>query len=139
MINTSRSGQAFLALTLLISAIVIIVGATIAFITIAFIDSSYGLQAAAQANAAALSGLEDATLNLERYGLSWNPGSSDTYTLGLPAGSATVVFKPNVPFLNFATVDSSAVVENRTQKIQAVFTVDPTTGQVALLSADTVQ
>ncbi|MDE2019358.1 MAG: hypothetical protein KGJ13_03350 [Patescibacteria group bacterium] len=137
--DSSRSGQAFLALTLLISAIVIVVGATIAFITIAFIDSSYGLQAAGQANAAALSGVEDAALNLERYGLAWNPGPSNTYTLSLPAGSATITFTPDSPTPDLATVVSAAVVQNRTQKIRAVFAVNPTTGQVALVSADKIQ
>jgi len=136
--RTSRSAQAFLSLILLIGAIIIVVGTTITFITIAFIDSSYGFQAANQAEAAAESGIEDAQLGLIRYGGKFPVGGVNPYTITTLTGTASVsVYQ--MAEQDLVTVISASTVFFRTRKVQAVFSVDPGSGQVSQVSWREVQ
>lgn len=111
----------------------LIAGATIAFITIAFIDSSYGAQSAGQAEAAAIGGIQDAQLRLIRGDLA----GGGTYTVATATGAATVTVAP--PSAGLAAVLSVGTVRFRTRKIQAVFAIDPVTGQVAMVSWSEIQ
>ncbi len=120
---------------LLIGAIVLVVGTTIAFVTATFIDSSYGTQASQNAEAAAAGGVYDAQLRLVRGDIA----AGGTYTVPTAATTATVTVTPNSPSAGLATVLSMATVLFRTRKIQAVFAIDPTTGQVSLVSWNEVQ
>jgi hypothetical protein len=63
-----RQGQSFLALILLIGGIVSLIGVTFAFLSGAFVDSSFGYQSSAIAEATAISGAEDALLQFPRSG-----------------------------------------------------------------------
>ncbi len=128
-----RHGQAFLSVVLLIGTIVIVVGTTIAFVTVAFIDSSYGTQALQGAEATAMAGIKDAQLRLARGDLT----SGGVYALPTIAGSAAVTVTP--PSAGLATVLSIATVNFRTRKIQAVFSIDPTTGKVTEVSQVEIQ
>jgi hypothetical protein len=130
-----RHGQAFLSVVLLIGAIVLVVGTTIAFITVTFIDSSYGTQASQNAEAAAAGGVNDAQLRLVRGDIA----AGGMYTVPVAATTATVTVTPNSPGPNLATVLSVATVLFRTRKIQAVFSIDPTTGQVSPVSWNEIQ
>jgi hypothetical protein len=118
---------------LLIGAIILVVGTTIAFTTVAFIDGSYGSQASQNAEAVAAGGVEDAQLRLARGDIA----NGGTYTVTTATGSATVTVTP--PSAGLATVLSIATVLFRTRKIQAVFAIDPTTGQVSQVSWNEVQ
>lgn len=131
-----RRGQAFLSVVLLIGAIVLVVGTTIAFITVTFIDSSYGTQASQQAEAAAGGGVNDAYLNLVRYGMAWCPTA---YAIPVGSVSVSVTCSPNTPNADLATVLSTATVQYRTRKIRVAFSIDPVTGQVAQVSWNEVQ
>ena len=135
----NRNGQSFLALVFLIGAIVAIAGILIAFLANSFVDTGYGLSAAAQAQSAAQSGVQDAMLQLER-----DPGASDPYPGGgytLPVGSttATVYITQNSPSLGEVTILSVATVSNRTRKIQTVLEQNASTSQWTTVSWTQVQ
>ncbi len=131
-----RTGQAFLSIVLLIGAIVLVVGTTIAFITATFIDSSYGTQASQNAEAAAAGGVNDAQLQLIRNSAFASAGG---YHVPSAVTAAPVTVPQHSPGANLVTVLSTATVLFRTRKIQAVFSIDPTTGQVAPVSWNEIQ
>jgi len=112
-----KKGQAFLALVFLIGAIVAMVGVTLAFLAGSFADTGYGYQALAQAQAAANSGVQDALLQLDRNGSSWNPG---TYTLAVGSTTATIIVQQNTPSTGYYTITSSATVSSRVRTVQVV-------------------
>jgi hypothetical protein len=127
-----KKGQAFLSTILIIGGIMIVIGATVAALAAAFIDSGYGLQAADQAESVATAGVNDAFIRLDRN----SAFSSGGYVVTVPGGSATVSVTPGT---GLATVLSSATVNGRTRKISAIFSIGVSTGQVALTSWQDVQ
>ena len=114
----------------------LVAGTTIAFVTVTFIDSSYGTQASQNAEAAAAGGVQDAYLNLVRNSTFASAGG---YPVPSAATTATVTVTQNSPSAGLATVLSTATVLFRTRKIQAVFSINPTTGQVSPVSWNQIQ
>ena len=112
-----------------IGGIMVLGAITMAIITATFIDAGYGAQAVNVAEATATAGAEDAYLQIIR-----NSTVSSTYTFADASSSANVVITPSTPSAGLTTVLSTATVKNRTRKVQVVFSVDPTTGRVALVS-----
>lgn len=128
-----HGGQSALALIILIGGIVLFTGTTLAFIAISFLNSAYGFQNANTALSNASGGIYDAMNQIV-----WNKDFSDTSGFCVPAscsaGSATVTVTQNVPSVGFATIVSTATVVNYRRRIQAIISIHPTTGQVALIS-----
>lgn len=93
----SRKGQSVLGLVIVIGSIVVIVGITLAFLAISFLNSVYIYDASLKARALAMSASEDALLTLTRKALpssgSWSYSSSSySYTITRPApGQVTIV------------------------------------------------
>jgi hypothetical protein len=128
------AGQAFLSTVLIIGGIMIVVAATVAVLAATFIDSGYGLQASDKAESVAVAGVNDAFLRLVRS----SSFSNGNYQVVVPEGSATVsVVQSSTASL--ATVLSSATVSGRTRKINAVFGITSSTGQVVLVLWQYVQ
>ena len=128
-------GQAFLSTVLLIGGVVVFIGAGIALLAATFVDSGYGLQASNQAEAIATAGVNDAFLRLVRN----SSFSSAGYVVTLTGGSAAVVVSSSTPITGETTVLSSATVSGRTRKINAIFGITSSTGQVVLASWQDVQ
>lgn len=115
----------------------IMIGATVAVLASAFIDSGYGLQASDQAESVASAGMNDAFLQLARNSVFSSPGG---YSVTVPNGSATVVVtQGSGSSAGLATALSTATVGSRTRKISAVFSISTSTGQVILASWQDVQ
>ena len=122
----NAAGQAFLSTVLIIGGVMLVIATAVAIIAATFIDSGYGLQASDRAESVATAGANDAFLRLVRA----SSFSSGGYTVTVPEGSATVSVTQNSPSMSEATVLSAATVGGRTRKINAVFSVSTSTGQV---------
>lgn len=132
----NRSGQSFIALVILIGAIVAAIGVTIAIWASTFVDSGFGYQAQAEAQAAATSGVEDALLKLDRNA----EYSSTGYTLAVGSTTASVsVTQPTTTSYDFITVISSSTVSGHTSKFQVILSENATTSQVTVMSWTAVQ
>ena len=118
-----------------IGGIILLVGTTLAFLAITFLNSSFGYQAANRAVGVANGGVYDAILLLMR-----NKGFSDTgycvpaTTIPCPAGYATVVVTQDSPSTGKVTVTSEATVSRYRRKVQAILSVSSSTGAVEFLS-----
>ncbi len=133
-------GQAFLSLVLLMGGAMLLIGVTLTFIAVSFIDMGYGYQAVVQAESIANSGAEDALLQLDRNIAFGNTGG---YTYVLPVGSSTAnvtVTQNNTGFASnpgvglTATILSSASVANRTRNVTVIVALNATTSQVTVMS-----
>jgi hypothetical protein len=131
----NAAGQAFLSTVLVISGVMIVIAAAVAVLAATFTDSGYGLQASNRAESVATAGVNDAYLRLVRSSLF----SSGGYTVTVPEGSATVSVTQGSPRTGEATVLSSATVGGRTRKINAVFGISSSTGQVISILWQDVQ
>jgi hypothetical protein len=129
-VTSFRKGQSFLALIILIGAIVAAIGVTIAFWAGTFVNIGFGYQTSAQAQAAASSGAEDALLKLDRNAAF----SSSGYSLGVGSTTASVSVTQNSPSTNFITIISSSTVSNHVGKVSVVLSENATTGQLTVVS-----
>ena len=134
--NRMNRGQTFLALVFLIGGIVLLIGFTLAFLANSFIDTGYGYQASVQAEAVAISGVEDALLQLDRVSSSSLPGS---YTIPVGSNTATVTVTQNVPSAGLITLLSAATVSSHTRKVNVVAAINAATNQVSVVSWQDVQ
>ena len=139
-IPSSRNGQSFLALVFLIGAIVTIVGILIAFLANAFVDRGYGFSAAAAADAAANSGVQDAMLQIQRNPtLSLYPCPSSGYSLVVGSTTANVCISQGTPVAGEVTILSTATVSGRTRKLNVVLSVNSSTAQTSIISWQEIQ
>jgi len=130
------AGQAFLSTILLIGGVMIVIAATVAVLAATFVDSGYGLQASEKAEAVATAGVNDAFLRLVRN----TAFTSTGYPVTVPNGIATVsVTQGSGSASGLDTVFSAATVSGRTRKINAVFGISSSTGQVVSISWQDVQ
>ena len=100
---------------------------SLAFLALSLINSGYGYRSSNQAMALAQGGVSDALLVLTR-----NKDYSGSYTIS--SGSVSVTVTQNSPTEGQTTIISDATVNRYRRKLQAVTAVNPTTGQVDLLS-----
>lgn len=133
-----RSGQTALALVFVIGGIIVLLGTTLAFLTLSFLNSTYGFQASNRAAAVARGGVDDAMLQLLRNKNFSNSGYCVPYSASLPCptGSAYIVVTSDSPAMGQATVTSEATVSNYRRKFEAVFSVNATTSLVKLISSE---
>lgn len=129
MISSSK-GQSFLALVLLIGGIVALAGFAVAFFASSFVDSSYGYQASAEAEAAAMSGAEDALLQLDRNA----NFATSSYSLVVGSTTATINVAQNTPSTNFVSVSSTATVAGRVREISVILSKNSSTSQMTVVS-----
>ncbi len=134
-LGNDAAGQAFLSTILVMGGIMIVVATTIAVLAATFVDSGYGLQASNKAESVATAGVNDAFLRLVRSSIF----SSSGYSVAVSEGSATVTVTPSSPSAGETTVLSSAAVSGRTRKINAIFSISSSTGQVTLIFWQDVQ
>lgn len=126
------SGQAALSLVFLIGGIMVLIGVTLAFLVISFINASMGFQSANRALAVASGGVYDALLQLDR-----SMTFSGTYTVPLGAYTATVTVT-NDQAAGKATIDSSSIVSAHQRKIRATVSIATSSGQITLISWETL-
>lgn len=131
----NKRGQTFLALVFLIGGVIVLAGMTMAFVTNSFIDTGYGLRASLSAEATAISGAQDAILQLERN-MSF---STSGYNVIIGSSTATVVVTQNSPSSGFVNILSSASVSGRVKKINVVLMESTTTDLLSVVSWQEVQ
>jgi len=124
-----RSGQAVLSLIFVIGTVIVLAGATLAFVVVSFLNASLGYQAANRALAVAAGGVQDGLLQLAR-----NKDFSATYTATLGTYAAQVNVAQNVPVSGRVTITSDAIVLGHERKVQAIIAVDQTTSNVSQVS-----
>ena len=128
----SRRGQGFLAFVLLIGVIVLTIAITLALIAGSSVNSIYAYRYAARAQAVALSGVEDALMQLERNTAFSAPSG---YTLTVASDTATItVTQSSTSSPPTATVVSTATVNGSTKSVTAVVNGDSTTGSASIQS-----
>lgn len=110
-----------------------VIGVSLTFVVLSFITSGYGFQSSNRALAVAAAGVDDAIIKLVR-----NKDFSAASPYDVPVGTytASVTVAQNTPVSGQATIVSTAAVAAYKRKIQAVVAVNPTTGQVHLISWD---
>lgn len=144
------TGQAALSMVLLVGGIVVVVGVTLAFLALSFLNSSFSFQAANRALALASSGINDAVLRLVRdnYFAPFDtfycvPGPAITSEGGMegggaaiecPSASAKVTIADVIGVPNQKLITSEASVGQSKRKIEVVVAVSASTTQVSMLS-----
>jgi hypothetical protein len=130
VVSSSSKGQSFLALVFLIGGIVALAGLAIAFFASSFVDSGFGYQASAAAEAAATSGAEDALLQLDRNS-SFAAGS---YSFIVASTTATVSVTQNFPSANLINISSTATVSGRVRTIGVIVAKNSSSSQLSIIS-----
>lgn len=125
-----KGGQVTISLVFVIGIIIALVGVTLAFLALSFLNSGYGFQAAQKALAIASGGAEDALLRFARD----KDFGATAYVVPLGADTAQVTITKNSPQANLVTIISDATVSLHERKIQVIASVDPTNGRVNLIS-----
>jgi hypothetical protein len=132
-----RKGQSFLGLVVLIGGIISVVGLLVAFLANSFIDTGYGLAASINAEAVAISGAQDALLQLDRNtNFSY---ASPGYPVVASGSTAMVTVNQNTPAAGYITVISTATVLGHTRTIDAVLSKNSSTTQMSVVSWQDVQ
>lgn len=137
-LKSNQSGQAALSLVLLVGGTVVLIAATLFFLIISFINSTFGFQAANQAWGLALSGGNDALLQLSR-----NPTvGNTTYTFNVDGRPVKVEIKrgcvwegisvscrssdtSGIKKDNQVLINSSAAVAGRSSRLSIFASVSP--------------
>ena len=124
-------GQATLSLAILVGGTAILIGLTLAFLTISFTNSASGFQAANRALDIASAGAQDALLRLAR-----DKTLSETAGYEVQVGNhfAKVTIQNTSLVLNRALITSQATVGVAQRKIQVLAEVDKITGKVGVIS-----
>ncbi len=127
----TRKGQSALSMIILISAIVVFSGISMALLALSILNSTYGFRAGTQATEVAAAGIRDALLQLDRnkdFATSSYSLSVDSYTATINVGQQTSTVHQRVH------VTSTATVSNYTRRIHAVVSISSSTGQFSPLS-----
>ncbi|MBI2033994.1 MAG: hypothetical protein HYT13_02765 [Candidatus Liptonbacteria bacterium] len=130
-----KSGQAALSLVFLTGGIIVLIGLSLAFLAISFINSSFGFQSANKALAVASAGVNDALIQLAR-----NKSFSGSYCVPSPCGpgNSSTTVSQNTPSPGLVTIESQASSFTSRRRIKAIVSISSTTTQVNLISWDLV-
>ena len=142
-VTEHSEGQTALSLIFVIGGIVLLFAATLAFLALSFLNSTYGFQAANRAEALAQGGVNDVMLQLARnkdfsssgYCLPYNSGIPTT---PCPSGSVQITVTQNTPVTGQVTATADVTISRYRRKVQAVFAVDATSSLVELLSSQQI-
>ncbi|OGY98207.1 MAG: hypothetical protein A2855_02795 [Candidatus Liptonbacteria bacterium RIFCSPHIGHO2_01_FULL_57_28] len=133
------SGQTALAVTFVIGGIIVLFGTMLAFLTLSFLNSTRGFQAASRAAAVARGGVDDAMLQLLRNKDFSSSGYCVPYeSVPCPSGYAQVAVTQGSPSAGQVTVVSQAAVSGYRRKFQAVFVVNASSSLVRMVSTQQV-
>ncbi len=128
-----RGGQATLTLAFVVGGTVVLIGATLAFIVISFINSSFAFQSANRALAAAAGGAEDAVLQLVRNKDFLSTGYCvPAASLPCPDSYAQVVISRL--FSSQAVITSRAIIGGSQRRLEIVVVIDPVTYKITVIS-----
>lgn len=125
------AGQAVISFVFLIGSIVVITGITLAVLASSFLNSTYGFQLAERAQAVALSGVEDALVQLNR---NKDFSSVSGYGVSIGSDSATVTVVQNSPLGGQVAITSTVTILNRQRTLRVIASRDSTTGRIILIS-----
>ena len=125
-----KKAQATLSLTILVGGTAILVGLTLAFLTLSFINITAGIQASSRALTVASAGAQDALLQLIRN----KDFSSGGYQVSIGNDTAMVSVNNTVSVNQLAEIVSAATVFKSQRKIKVVASVDSQNGKVSVVS-----
>ncbi len=139
----SGAGQAALSLVFLVGGTVVLIGTTLTFLVISFINTTFGYQAANRALGVALAGANDALWKLSKDRSYAVVAATCDYNLPVGSDQAHVVTarkdgvcggasKPTNP--NEAWINSEASYLGRIRRINMVVSIDPISGRVEITS-----
>lgn len=137
--NTKR-GQTALSLVFVMGGIIVLFSVTLALLALSFLNSTYGFQAANRASALAEGGVNDAMLQLLRNKDFASAGYCLPYsaTLPCPTGHVQITATQDTPAEGKVTITSDATVLRYHRRIEAVFSVNATSGLVQMITAQQV-
>ena len=118
----------------MIGSIIIAVAAVFIVLVIAGVSSAYGYRSAQAAAGAATAGVEDAMIQLVRNG----GFSSGGYAVTSGSYAANVTVSQGTPSAGYVTAISAATVSGVTRKLSALFSENTSTGQVNLITVQTL-
>ncbi|TSC82674.1 MAG: hypothetical protein G01um101420_197 [Parcubacteria group bacterium Gr01-1014_20] len=138
-------GQAALSLVFLVGGTVVLIGTTLTFLVISFINTTFGYQAANRALGVAFAGANDGLWKLSKnrdFGGSYYNQSLCDYSLPIGSDQAHVIItrkdgscgspRPTNP--NEAWIYSEASYLGRVRRINMVVSIDPISGRVVVTS-----
>lgn len=139
----SREGQTAFVLILTIAAIAILVGLATAFFAISFVNTGFAFQVSQRAEALANGYAEDGLQLLLRNSLPSGSGNqnyapSGSTDFGPYSGTVTIQNPSQVSPRREASILSTMTLRGYTRTVQVVASVDPITGQVAVISWKTL-
>ena len=132
--GTYRKGQATLSLAILVGGTAVLIGLTLAFLTISFTNSSSGFQSAERALAVASAGADDALLGLVRDKNFAYASPGYPLVVGTGGHKAMVIVQNSSPAFNRVTITSQATVGVAQRKIEVIAEVDGDTGKMSVIS-----
>lgn len=119
---------------LIIGIVTIEIGLALSFIIYLANSSSYGARLAQEALFAARAGINDGILRVIRD----KDFSSTGYQMTVGRASVEVKVEKNQPVNGQDRITATATVILRQKKLQAIISVDSTTGEVSLLSLEEI-
>ncbi|MDO8536822.1 MAG: hypothetical protein Q7R94_01085 [bacterium] len=126
----SRRAQAILALILLIGGIILLIALALAFLATSFVNSAYGYAIAQRAQAVAISGANDALMQLARD----KDFSSGGYSFSVGSSTATVTVTQNSPLTGQVAITSTATITFRKRTVGIVVSRNASSSQITVIS-----
>lgn len=126
----SLRGQGFLGMVILVGGIMLATGIAFSIVVLSVVNSEYGYQAAERAQMAALAGVQDALLQLNRN----TSFSSAGYLLPIGSSTATVSVTQSSPSVGYATILSISTVSGSTRKLNVVVLEGNSLGGTSVVS-----
>jgi hypothetical protein len=131
-----QKGIALLPAVLMIGIIVVELGVALAFVIYLSNLSSYGARLSQEALYAARAGANDAILRTVRD--KDFPSGYSVYTIAIGRANVEITIDKNVPGTNQNTITSVAAVLTRQKTIETIVSINPTSGEVSIISFDEI-
>lgn len=126
-----------MGLVIFIGSIIALVGLLVAFLANSFIDTGYGLADSVSAEATAMSGAQDALLQLDRNAnFSY---ASPGYSVAVGSSTTMVVVTQNSPSAGYITIVSTATVLQHTRAVDVVVSENTLTERMSVVSWQDIQ
>jgi hypothetical protein len=135
--NYHEKGIALLPAVLMIGIIVVELGVALAFVIYLSNLSSYGARLSQEALYAARAGANDAVLRTVRD-KDFPLEGYDDYMITIDRASVEITIDKNVPGTNQNTITAVATVLTRKKTMEAIVSINPTTGEVSIISFDEI-
>ncbi len=147
LLRNATDGQAVIALVFLVGGMLVLVGATLAFLIFNFLQATFGFQSANRALAVAMAGANDAILRLveNRDFIIMSPGCKYDFVLGSDSaqievireqGESPCVGSTGVPPTdsNLVYINAHSTVAGRRRRVEMIISLDRLTGEVKVAS-----